>query len=356
MVNLTDRQKALLNGILKYASPSVNIGDKLYELIEGMNSGAVVGEQGPVGDKGPVGDQGPIGPQGPQGIAGLTGPVVEGTPVNAGNANEELEISGPVLDGETISIGNDIYEFAADEALSVGDGNIPVDINSATGKATNGLTLAVNPTAGDTMTIGTKTFIFVPNSTANANGEIDVGADLAATKLNVVAAILGTDGFNTPHPEVKCDAAFLGDDLAITALIGGVAGNLIGTTETFTDQTNVFTAVTLGNGVDCIALDAVTALVAAVTLSDTQGVGATDETGGVCKFTADVAGVSGNSISLAETMSNGAFTGGATNLSGGIDGTVGIKGDTKFDSGKLYICVADNTIADKNWKAITYDV
>ena len=35
----------------------------------------------------------------------------------------------------------------------------------------------------------------------------------------------------------------------------------------------------------------------------------------------------------------------------GVNGTVGMKGDVVFDSGYVYVCTADNTIADANWKS-----
>jgi hypothetical protein len=139
----------------------------------------------------------------------------------------------------------------------------------------------------------------------------------------------------------------------LTALVGGVAGNAIATTETYTAVGNVFSAVTLGTGADCSNTDAVTALVAAITAVDTQGVGAVDATGGVITLTADVAGVVGNAIILAETLTNGAFAGGATLMSGGVDGTIGFIGQRMVDSSYEYRCTAANTTADKNWRRIS---
>lgn len=114
------------------------------------------------------------------------------------------------------------------------------------------LTMDTQPTAGDTMTIGTKVYTFTADGTADEDGEIDVGADLADCKTLVVAAINGTDGINTAHTQVTA-AAFVGNDMVITASTKGVAGDLIATTETFTAGTNVFDDVTLGTttaGVD----------------------------------------------------------------------------------------------------------
>ena len=53
------------------------------------------------------------------------------------------------------------------------------------------LTIAEQPTAGDTMTIGGKTFIFVSEGTADADTEIPIGTDLPTTQANIVAAING---------------------------------------------------------------------------------------------------------------------------------------------------------------------
>lgn len=337
MNNLTAREIKYLNEI-NTETDKMKLGLRIQEIITGVNTGVP-------------------GPEGPAGPAGLS-EIPAGTPVNAVNAAKTLTISGVVIDGETVAIDNpevegvDTYEFAADVALSVAEGNIAVNINAATVKATDGLTMDTNPTAGDTMTIGTKVFTFVPNGTANADGEIDVEALLAGTQTNVIAAIKGTD-HNDPHPLVTCDDAFLADVLAITALVGGTAGNNIATTETFTAGTNVFSAVALQNGTDCSATDAVTALVAAITASDTQGVGAADGAGDTVDLTADVAGVIGNAIIIGETMANGAFAAGAVLLSGGVDGTVGDNGDVVKDASYLYICTANNTIAGKNWRRVS---
>lgn len=41
-----------------------------------------------------------------------------------------------------------------------------------------------------------------------------------------------------------------------------------------------------------------------------------------------------------------------TPLAGGVDGTVGAKGDVKEDTSYLYVAIAANTIADANWRRI----
>lgn len=109
------------------------------------------------------------------------------------------------------------------------------------------LTIAEPVTADDTITVGTTTYTFVTGATSAA-GEIGLGAGEAATKLAIVAAINGTDTFNTAHPLVSA-AAFSGDDCVLTAKTKGVAGNAIATTASLTHESNVFDAGTLGTTV-----------------------------------------------------------------------------------------------------------
>jgi hypothetical protein len=275
------------------------------------------------------------------------------TPVNAVAATGTLTVSGVAKDGETVTIGADVYEFAADAAQSVGAGHIPVDITSHTTKSAGTLSMATQPTAGDTVTIGEKVYTFVPVGTANADGEVDIGADAAGAQANLVAAINGTDEINTAHTLVTA-ADFAANNCVITAKIGGVAGDTIATTETFTAEGNVFDAVTLGTttaGVDCTAANAVTALVTAITASDTQGVGAADGDGDTVVLTADIKGAAANNIDTTETMANGSFA--KTKLEGGIDGTVGKEGEACSDDSYNYHCIADNTVSGTNWRRVS---
>lgn len=291
---------------------------------------------------------------------GATGSEIEviiptsATPVNAVAASGVLTISGVAIDGETITIGDDSYEFAADTAQSISE-DFAIDITSYTTASQGTLTVDTQVTATDTMTIGSKVFTFVADGTESADGDISVGTDLATGQANIVAAINGTDGINTPHTLVSA-AAFATNDCVITALIGGTAGDTIATTETFTTGTNVFDAVTLGTttaGVDCTAANAVTAIVTSVTANDTQGVGAADGAGDTVDLTADIKGTAANSIATTETMANGSF--GAVTLESGVDGTVGTASLGQFihyDSSYLYYLVGDNTIADTNWRRV----
>lgn len=286
--------------------------------------------------------------------------LVEGTPTNAKAASKTLTISGVVIDGETVTINNpavagtDVYEFLTDVAQTkTSEANIAVNIEASAVKAFGTLTVDTQPTSADTMTIGSKVFTFVPNGTDTADGEISVGTDLASAKAAIVAAINGTDVFNDPHPLVTAAAFGVADACVITALVGGTVGNTIVTTETFDASTNIFAAGVLGSGANCSAANAVTALVSAIEANDSQDVGSADGAGDTVVLTADDVGVAGNSIIIAEAMANGAFAGGATLLSGGQAGTVGLKGETKIDSSYLYKCIENNTITDDHWRRIS---
>lgn len=283
--------------------------------------------------------------------------TIEGTPVNAVNATGLLTLTDVVKDGETVTISNpaktgtNVYEFLADVAQTktVSTHKI-VNIEPDTVKATGTLTLAVQPTVGDTLTIGANTYTFVAAGTAGAVGEVSVGDDLAGAKLALVGVINGTDGLNTAHPLVSA-SAFVGDVCTLTAFVGGTGGNGVSTVETFANVDNVFGAETLGSGADCSAADAITALVAAINAQDTQEVTAAPGEGTTVTLTADVAGIIGNDINTTSVLANGSF--GAAKLSGGINGTVGSPSQLMIDADYVYVAIAANTISGKNWRRVS---
>ncbi len=109
------------------------------------------------------------------------------------------------------------------------------------------LTMATQPTAGDTITIKGVTWTFVAAGTAAAAGEVALGADVAATKVILVNAINGT---GTPGAATYIDfdadtrrtlmnsqltaATFSGDVSAITGY------GILNPAETFTSANNFF--------------------------------------------------------------------------------------------------------------------
>ena len=136
--------------------------------------------------------------------------------------------------------------FAGDIAIKPALEDVtPVNGIAATGT----LTIDTQVTATNTMTIGDKVFTFMAIGEAVSDGQIDIGANIAACLLATVAAINGTDGINTPSEFVTA-ATFADDDCVLTSIVQATAGNAVATTETFTAGTNVFAAVILGSGVD----------------------------------------------------------------------------------------------------------
>jgi hypothetical protein len=276
-----------------------------------------------------------------------------GTPVNAVAASKLLTLTGVVIDGETLTIGNDVYEFLGDTAQTkTVPTHKPIDISGSMTKSSVVLTVAAQPAAGETITLGTKVYTFVPNGTANANGEISVEADLAGAKLAIVAAINGTDGFNIANTKVSA-AAFNANTCTITALVGGVIGDAIVSTETMGGATNAFASATLGSGADCTAANADGIIIAAVNAQDTSGVAASQGAGTSVLFTADAGGVAGNAIVVGKVMANASFAAAAVLLSGGVNGTVGVAGAVLVDASYLYVAIAANTLADANWRRIS---
>ena len=276
---------------------------------------------------------------------------VEGTPVNAEAAATTLTFTGVVKDGETLTIGANVYEIAADEAQTVAAGNIAVDITAVSTASSGTLTMDTQPVSGDTITIGSKTYIFVPVGTDTAPYEVSIGADVAGAQANLVAAINGTDVFNDPHPTVEA-GTFAANASIITALIAGTSGDVIVTTETFTAGTNIFAAGTLGSGADCTAANAIVKLVAEITAHDTVGVVAVDGDGDTLVLTADIKGAAGNSIAVATTMAFAAFGEGVDSLEDGVNGTISEGMTFMVDDTNMYVSVGQNGISDDNWKKV----
>jgi hypothetical protein len=107
-------------------------------------------------------------------------------------------------------------------------------------------------TAADTITIGGKTYTWQTVLT-NVDGNIFIGLDLAASKLNLVAAVGLTGNSGRQYAEAMTAntdatmAVFISDDTILTAIESdATTGNAVTTTETFLAVTNIFDATTLG--------------------------------------------------------------------------------------------------------------
>lgn len=183
--------------------------------------------------------------------------------ITAGADGNEVELASSFTSNrnrftsETLVDGADSIYVASDRIGSVvykgilyfldGEEYRQCDTNAT--RAKNYLILAKQPTAGNTITIGEKTYTFVSSGTADADGDIEIGAALSNTQANVVAAINGTDDHNEPHLKVAAED-FAENRCAIIALAPGSEGNSIATTAAFSDMGNKFSSPTLIDGWD----------------------------------------------------------------------------------------------------------
>ena len=150
---------------------------------------------------------------------------------------------------------NDIFPAYTHSLLPVEVDNLSINGNQelAVAIAAQGtLTMDTQPADTNTITIGAITYTFL-DIFVDAVDNIFTGADLAAAKLNLLAAVNAVGGTpGTTHftsqvanPDVS-GAAFISDDAIFTAIVAGVAGNSLDTLETFTPVGNVWDAATLG--------------------------------------------------------------------------------------------------------------
>jgi hypothetical protein len=118
-------------------------------------------------------------------------------------------------------------------------------------KAQGKLTIQNQPSPGETITIGTKTYSFVASLVTNTDGQIVIGGSVAATRANIMAAInlSGLPGSQyasatSLNGDVEA-TAIIGNDVIVTSKVGGTAGNSVVTTSTLVAP-NTFDAATLG--------------------------------------------------------------------------------------------------------------
>jgi len=118
-------------------------------------------------------------------------------------------------------------------------------------KSTTTLSMATQPTAGDTVTIYGATWTWVADNTAANPGEIAVGADAAEAQDNLEFAIngTGTQGTGTYiDVNVNSRRAYQNAQVAIANFAANAAAvtayGKIGATETFTAAGNVFSTET----------------------------------------------------------------------------------------------------------------
>lgn len=314
MDNLTVLEQKTFNNMSSVLSPTIKLGDKLQDIINNM--------------------------------AKLD------TPVNAVAATKTLTFTGVARHSELLQIGNTTFEILASTSQEVQEpGFIPVDVEDKTTKATATLTIVAQPVPGETMMISSVPYIFVPEGTDTAEGEVSIGTDLASAQANILAAIRGTSLFSMEHPRVTI-SDFVANVATLTYKIGGTP-TYAALSETFSNAGNIFSGANLSGGVDCSAADAITALIAVINLANISVV-ASSGSGTSLVLTSETAGEAANSIRVSEGFLNATLSGGNNSyLTGGVDGTPGRAGQLAVDEDYLYVCLDNNTISDANWRRIS---
>lgn len=102
---------------------------------------------------------------------------------------------------------------------------------------TSTLVIAARLTTGDTFTIDGTVYTVVASG-ASTPGQVNRGASASESRANVLAAINGTDGWNTAHATVTC-GAFVNADATITA---DNVDDAITSGETFASPSNTLAA------------------------------------------------------------------------------------------------------------------
>lgn len=185
-----------------------------------------------------------------------------------------LRLASAVLIGETLAFGN--YTFEAFAAGPVTAGRIGVNLSAAASltAAAKVLTFTSNPAAADTVTIGTNTYTFRASLTTPATAnEVLIGADLTASRNNLVAAVMRAAGAGTTYgSDTTANAAATAvatstDALTATAKTKGTSGNAIAIAEASANAAWAGGATTLSGGTDASAADFNTALLLAVNTS-----------------------------------------------------------------------------------------
>lgn len=170
--------------------------------------------------------------------------------VNAVAALALLTYAGQPANNDTVTLGTVTYTYktvltgAANEIFigataALSRDNLVAAITLAAGtKSTGTLTTTANLTAGDTVRIGQKIYTLVAALSSPAVPyQVLVGAGVQNTVDNLVAAIMSTAGAGTTYsnntpPNGEVTAARSTNDMVVTAVVAGIAGNAIPTTET----------------------------------------------------------------------------------------------------------------------------
>lgn len=238
--------------------------------------------------------------------------------------------------------------------------------------ASGTLAMPVNPTLGDTVTLGSLTYNFVATLTGSGN-QVLIGPDVYTTAQNLAGATQNASYGNQSQgvtfylsgSAANSDAtiatpAYRVSTLIATAVATGTSGNSVASTSSFTSGSNGWAASTLSGGVagNTVTIGSITYtfstlvsgtipnlvlvsgssgsttnLIAAInatsslsgnafsaaTLTSTNAVASTGTSANIVSLSAALSGTAGNSIPLAKNGSNISVSG--TSLSGGAQFT-----------------------------------
>lgn len=293
--------------------------------------------------------------------------LITGTPVNAVAASKVLTIGTKPVNEATVTIGSNVYRFMSELGAGV----------AATGTLTFNSEL---PHDGDTVILGSQTYTFKTalSTEPTVANEILIEATVTATIDNLIAAVDDGAGEGTKYSVDTVSQGMVtctkptADTFLVTYDTVGFLGNQYDTAGTLTHAT--WGAATLAGGIDAQAAndvliganveESIDNLVLAITAGvDTTKYGtgttanslatAVKTTAATMTATNKIKGVIGNSTAVAETLADGSWAGGATALSGGVDGTAGSQWEVFVDASYLYVAVAAQTTADTNWRRIS---
>ena len=287
------------------------------------------------------------------------------TPVNAVAASKLLTIGTNPVEGATVTIGGKAYRFRTDIGAGV--------------KAEQTLTFNSElPHDGDTVILGMTTYTFKDALTPTA-GQVLIEATVTATIDNLVAAVSGGAGAGTKYAIGTSDISAVitptkasADTFKVVYYVVGTLGNGFDTLGTLTHATwghehlqggiepQAANDVLIGLSVEISIDNLVLAITLGAGIGTYYGTGTTvnalatavKASAATMTATNKIKGVIGNSTAIAEGLADGSWAAGATFLSGGIDGTVGVLNEFCCDANYIYRCIAANTIADANWTRI----
>jgi hypothetical protein len=289
---------------------------------------------------------------------------------SAAAAGSVFTLTDVVADGQTVSLRGKTYEYDTNNAVT--EGNIKVNVAGALDKQSAAVALAAAIETEDgeyfdaSATLNGSDWDTTVTALVKGTGPNAYEVDETCANGSWAGAGFLTGGVDAPADEaitIICstfdsETAYgieandeTGNVMSFTADAAGAqdgsVGNDIATVAT--GMTNAsFGAGYLAGGYDATEAEAGAAILAQINTSSAL-VNATDGGSNDVSLAAKIKGVAGDEITTTTDMANGGF--GAGVLANGVDGTVGSKGDVVFDTSHVYVCTADNTIADANWKS-----